>query len=72
MGVHEKKDKICYRWNFIDRYLLLERCMFRWIQIIDEEAEQYKGCESKRFFQDKVSVTRYSTPMGNPMMFLIW
>ena len=26
---HENKDTIRYIWKFIDRYLLLERCMFR-------------------------------------------
>ena len=42
---HEKKDTIWYRWNFIDQYLLLEKCMFRWIQITADEPEQYEGYE---------------------------
>jgi hypothetical protein len=37
---HEKKATVDYRWDFCERYLLLERQMFRWIQVSFEEAEK--------------------------------
>ena len=37
---HEKKATVEYRWDFCERYLLLERQMFRWIQVSLEEAEK--------------------------------
>ena len=46
VGGHKNKDMIRYRWNFIDFYLLLERCFFRWIQMTYEESDQYKGYEN--------------------------
>jgi hypothetical protein len=40
---HEKKATVEYRWDFCERYLLLERQMFRWIQIPVEEAERLQA-----------------------------
>jgi hypothetical protein len=37
---HERKATVQYQWDFCERYLLLERQMFRWIQIPLEEAER--------------------------------
>ena len=37
---HEKEDIIWYIWKFIDFYLILDWCMFRWIHMIDEESDQ--------------------------------
>ena len=69
---HEMKDTIWYKWKFIDCYLLLERCIFRWIHRTAEESDQCKGYKSKMLLQDKADVTRYATPMKNPMMLLVW
>ena len=30
---HKIPGNVCYHWNFIDRYLAMERRMNRWIQI---------------------------------------
>ena len=35
--------------EFIGICLLLERCMFRWIQVISEESDQYEGQEEEKF-----------------------
>ena len=40
VDVHEKKYIIWYRWNFIDHYLLMEWCMFRWIHMTAGDSEQ--------------------------------
>ena len=40
---HEKKATVEYRWDFCERYLLLERQMLRWIQIPVEEAERLQA-----------------------------
>jgi alpha-amylase/alpha-mannosidase (GH57 family) len=40
---HEKKATVDYRWDFCERYLLLERQMFRWIQVSLEEAEKLQA-----------------------------
>ena len=48
---HKKNDMIWCRYNFIGRYLLLERCMFRWIQMTYEESEHCKGHKRKKLFQ---------------------
>ena len=48
MDGHEKKDMIWYRWKFIDCYLIIERCIFRWIQTAADESEQYKGYEKEK------------------------
>ena len=45
MDGHENKDIILYRWKFTDRYLLLERRMFRCIQMKYGGSENYEGCE---------------------------
>ena len=45
VGGHENKGMIWYIYKFIYLYLLIERCMFRWIQMIAEESDQYKGYE---------------------------
>ena len=47
---HEKKETIRYRWKFVDRYLLMERRMFRWIQMTAEEAAVYEGLENDKVF----------------------
>ena len=44
---HKNKDMNWYIWNFIDLYLLLERCMFRWTHMISDDSYQYKGHERK-------------------------
>ena len=69
---HEKKDAFFYIWEFIDRYLLIERCMFTWIQMIAEDSDQEKGYKSKGLFQDQAVVTRDATPVTTPMLSLIW
>ena len=53
VGRYEKKDTIWYRWEFIGCYLILERCMFKWVQVTDEDSETYKGYKSKRSLQDQ-------------------
>jgi hypothetical protein len=40
---HEEKATVDYRWDFCERYLLLERQMHRWIQIPVEEAERLEA-----------------------------
>ena len=41
---HERKATVQYRWDFYNRYLLLERRMFRWIQAVSlEEAERLQA-----------------------------
>ena len=40
---HERKATVQYRWDFCDRYLSLERRMFRWIQVSLEEAERLQA-----------------------------
>ncbi|KAI2504135.1 hypothetical protein MHU86_10335 [Fragilaria crotonensis] len=40
---HERKATVQYRWDFCDRYLSLERRMFRWIQVSLEEAEKLQA-----------------------------
>ena len=72
VGKHEKKDNIWYRWKFTDQYILIERCMFRWIHMEAEESEQYKGYKRKRLFWDHADATRDATPMTTPMMLLMW
>ena len=37
---HEKKATVEYRWDFCQRYLSLERQMFRWIQVSLDEAKK--------------------------------
>ena len=69
---HEMKDTIWYKWKFIDIYLLLERCIFRWIQMTPEESENYKGYKRKRSFQDHAFVPRDKNPITTPIMLLIW
>ena len=69
---HEMKDTIWYKWKFIDIYLLLERCIFRWIHRTAGESDHCKGYKSKMLLQDKASVTRNAIPMKNPMMLLVW
>jgi hypothetical protein len=39
---HEKKATIEYRWSFCDRYLVMERKMYLWIQVPVEEANMLK------------------------------
>ena len=43
VGGHENKDMILYRWNFIDFYILKERCMFRWTHMPADESEHWRG-----------------------------
>jgi hypothetical protein len=40
---HERKATIEYRWDFCEKYLSLEKKMFRWIQIPLEEAERLQA-----------------------------
>ena len=72
VGGHENKDMIRYIWNFIDRYILLERCMFIWIQMTAKESDKYKGWKHKCLFQGQYSITRDATPITTPTMLLIW
>lgn len=63
---HEKKETVRYRWKFIDRYLMIERRMHRWIQMTAAESKQYEGIG-----EDKVvpgSGHRYTTNEGIEMV----
>ena len=62
VGGNENKDKIWYIWRFIDIYLLLYWCMFRWIQMKTEESEKYQGQKTEKF----VPVSVYQYKLCNP------
>ena len=42
---HENNDMIWYRQKFTDIYLLIERCVFRWIHMTAEESDQFGSYE---------------------------
>jgi hypothetical protein len=57
---HEKKATIEYHWSFCDRYLLLERKMYHWIQMPLKEANTLKeekkvAKKSGYHFRDKLT-----------------
>ena len=47
VGDHKNNDTICYRRKFIDSYLIIEQCMFRWIKMEDDESDKYKGYQKE-------------------------
>ena len=63
VGGHKNKDMISYRYNFIDCCLLLENCMFVWIQMTSEDPQQYKGYKIKSPFKYQASITRDATQL---------
>jgi hypothetical protein len=61
---HEKEATISYRWRFVERYLQYEQQMFRWIQIMQEEAIQLEG----QGITPRQAGYRYQTETGQAMV----
>ena len=61
---HEKEATISYRWRFVERYLQYEQRMFRWIQIMQEEANELEG----QGIIPRQAGYRYQTETGQAMV----